>query len=87
MADITGDGRADIVGFGNDGVFTANAQSNGFFTPTRLAVTDFAFNSGWRILDNPRVLADITGDGRADIVGFGTAGVYTAVSGGDGGFF
>jgi hypothetical protein len=39
------------------------------------------------VFPTPRFVTDITGDGRADIVGFGTAGVYTAVSGGDGGFF
>jgi len=86
FADITGDHRADIVGFKNEGVFTANALGNEFLTAAHLAVTDLGFDSGWRIADHPRVLADITGDGRADIVGFGIAGVYTAVSSGDGGF-
>ena len=34
----------------------------------------------------PRFLADITGDGRADIVGFGDTGVWTALGNGDGTF-
>lgn len=88
MADITGDGRADVVGINDFGVNTANSVGNGLITPTRIGVVrDFGFNQGWRTLDNPRVFADITGDRRADIVGYGTAGVYTAVSSGDGSFF
>src|SRR6185503_8724941 len=30
---------------------------------------------------NPRFLADLTGDGRADIIGFGNAGVYVSLAG------
>lgn len=32
----------------------------------------------WRVDTHPRLLADTTGDGRADIVGFGGPGVYVA---------
>jgi hypothetical protein len=31
MADITGDSRADIVGFGDAGVYVSRAQANGTF--------------------------------------------------------
>jgi hypothetical protein len=87
VADITGDGRGDIVGFGADGGWTALSNGDGTFGPLRLAVDDFAYNAGgWRIGRHPRFLADITGDGRADIVGFGGAGVYVALSNGDGSF-
>ena len=34
----------------------------------------------------PRELADFNGDGKADIVGFGGAGVYVALATGDGDF-
>ena len=38
---------------------------------------NFAYNAGgWRVDRHPRFLADLTGDGRADIVGFGDAGVW-----------
>jgi hypothetical protein len=39
-----------------------------------------------RVGKHPRFLADLTGNGRADIVGFGDAGVWTALSNGDGTF-
>jgi hypothetical protein len=86
VTDVTGDGRADVVGFGNAGVYTALGQSNGTFGPTQFVVSDLGYDEGWRIPNNPRFVADITGDGRPDIVGFGNAGVYTAIGGGDGSF-
>ena len=87
LADITGDGRADIVGFGDTGVWTALSNGDGTFQPPRVVLADFCLQAGgWRVDRHPRFLADITGDGRADIVGFGDAGVWTALSNGDGTF-
>jgi hypothetical protein len=86
VADITGDGRADIVGFGNAGVYTAVANGGYKFGPAQFVVAGLGYNQFWRMDQHIRSLADITGDGRADIVAFGDAGVYTAVSNGDGTF-
>ncbi|MFI2711487.1 FG-GAP repeat domain-containing protein, partial [Micromonospora sp. NPDC018662] len=82
----TGDGRADIVGFGDDGVWVALNQGDGTFAEPRFVLADLGFNAGWRVDKHVRLLADLTGDGRADIVGFGDAGVYVARSQGDGTF-
>ena len=44
-------------------------------------ITNFGYNAGgWRVDQHPRFLADTTGDGRVDIVGFGNAGVYVSRS-------
>ena len=86
LADITGDGKADIVGFGEAGVFVALSNGDGTFQPPRFVIADFGVRSGWRVENHPRFLADITGDGKADIVGFGEAGVFVASSKGDGTF-
>ena len=87
MADTTGDGRADIVGFGNAGVYVSKAQADGSYGPVQLVVTNFGFNAGgWRVDQHPRFLADTTGDGRADIVGFGNAGVYVSRAQADGSY-
>ena len=86
-ADLTGDGRADIVGFGNAGVYVALNNGNGTFQPIRRVIDNFAYNAGgWRVEKHPRFLADLTGDGRADIVGFGYRGVYIALNNGNGTF-
>lgn len=87
MADVTGDGRADIIGFGNAGVYVSVAQANGTYAAPVLGVNNFGYNAGgWRVNMHPRFMADTTGDGRADVVGFGNAGVYVATSRGDGTF-
>jgi hypothetical protein len=87
LADVTGNGRADIVGFGDAGVYVARNNGDGTFQPAQLVVNNFGFSAGgWRVDSHPRMLADLTGDGRADIVGFGDAGVYVARNNGDGTF-
>jgi hypothetical protein len=89
LADTTGDGRADIVGFGNAGVWVSRAQADGSFTAPQLVVNNFGYDAvagGWRVDRHPRFLADTTGDGRADIVGFGNAGVWVSRAQADGSF-
>ena len=81
LADLTGDGRADIVGFGYVGVRVSLNNGNGTFQAPQLVVANFGYDAGgWRIDRHPRFLADLTGDGRADIVGFGNDGVWVALN-------
>ncbi|MGH3566763.1 MAG: FG-GAP repeat domain-containing protein, partial [Pseudonocardia sp.] len=87
LADVTGDGRADIVGFGDAGVWVSLNNGDGTFQAPRLVVANFAVEAGgWRVDRHPRFLADLTGDGGADIVGFGDAGVWVALNSGNGTF-
>ena len=87
LADLTGDGRADIVGFGDAGVWVSLNNGNGTFGAPQMVVGNFAYVAGgWRVEKHPRFLADLTGDGRADIVGFGDAGVWVALNDGHGVF-
>jgi len=81
LADVDGDGRADIVGFGLAGTFVANGLANGSFSAAALELANFGQNQGW-VSNNrfPRELADVNGDGRADIVGFGQNGVFAAIA-------
>jgi hypothetical protein len=68
----------DIVGFGNAGTWVSVANPSGGFDPARLVTSAFgAQSAGWSRQDAyPRVLGDFNGDGRADVVGFGNAGVW-----------
>jgi len=86
VADLTGDGKADLVGFNNDGVWTALGRGDGTFGPATLVLTNFGVNQGWQVAQHPRFVADLTGDGKADLVGFGPEGVRTALGKGDGTF-
>ncbi|WP_405502153.1 FG-GAP-like repeat-containing protein [Streptomyces niveus] len=81
LADITGDGNPDIIGFGDEGVWVSHNRGDGLFEQAQLVCRGFGYNKdagSWRVDHHPRFLADITGDGRLDIVGFGGPGVYVA---------
>jgi hypothetical protein len=85
LADINGDGRADIVGFGSQGVYYALGQANGTFGPITSAINSFGFDpsaaDGWTSQTlYPRLVGDVTGNGKADIVGFGANGVFVSTS-------
>ena len=86
VTDVTGDGKADIIGFGDAGVWTALGNGDGTFQTPTLALTDFGYSQGWRVDQHPRFVVDLTGDGRADIVGYGEAGIWVALGNGDGTF-
>ncbi|OYY75056.1 MAG: hypothetical protein B7Y43_19165, partial [Sphingomonas sp. 28-62-20] len=70
VADVNGDGFADIVGFGQAGTFVSYGQRDGSFSAVTFASANFGANQGWTS-DNAfrRELIDVNRDGRADIVG------------------
>ncbi|AWI28189.1 FG-GAP-like repeat-containing protein [Streptomyces tirandamycinicus] len=81
LADVTGDGTPDIVGFGDEGVWVSHHLGDGRFEQAQLVCRGFGYGDAagaWRVDRHPRFLADLTGDGRVDIVGFGGPGVYVA---------
>jgi hypothetical protein len=83
LADVDGDGRADVVGFGDYGVRVALSTGTGF-APSAQWIGDFSYvTDGWRVDKHPRMLVDMNNDGKADIVGFGHAGAVVALSAGN----
>ncbi|KAJ2917993.1 hypothetical protein MD484_g2451, partial [Candolleomyces efflorescens] len=86
LGDVTGNGLPDIVAFGEDDVFVAINNGDGTFRPLNPVTKGFTVSNGWRIDSHPRFLADLTGNGCVDIIGFGNAGVLVSLNNGDGTF-
>ena len=88
VADTTGDRAADIVGFGEGGVWISTNNGNNTFTdPPTMVLPDFSYSAGgWRTERHIRFIADIRNIGRCDIVGFGDAGVLVSSNNGNGNF-
>ncbi len=83
LGDVTGDGSADIVAFGNGGVYVATATGGGNFSSATIKLAGFNPSNGWTNDDQfHRELADLNNDGFADIVGFGNPGVLVAIDNG-----
>jgi len=86
IADLTGDKRGDIIGFSDTGVYVSYNNGDGTFQPPKLVLENFSAAQGWEGSKYPRFVVDVTGDGRADIIGFGERGVHVAFNDGKGGF-
>jgi hypothetical protein len=83
LADVNGDCMADIVGFGKSATYVSLSTGKLFQQPVEFTKEFTKDNGGWKnYIDLPRILADVNGDGKADIIGFGVRATYVALSNG-----
>lgn len=77
LADVNGDGKDDIVGFGNIGTVVSLSTGSSF---SKIEYTPHfgkdAAAGGWILNDHPRLVSDMDGDGRCELIGFGQYNVY-----------
>jgi RHS repeat-associated protein len=87
LADINGDGKADLCFRQVSGIVCELSTGSGFGSPF-WATSDFSDAMGWnQIYYYPSLrLADVNGDGKPDLCGRGLAGVYCALNQGNGTF-
>lgn len=81
LGDVNGDQKDDVVGFASGGVIVSLSGATGGGSPAYWSVS---FNSagGWQE-DWPRLLADVNGDRKSDIVGYVPGGVVVSLSTGE----
>ena len=82
LADVNGDGLADVVGFGGNQVYVSLSTGKEFL-PLEVWVNGYGYNlngGNWKLDRHLRLLADVNGDGMSDIIGFKDDGVYVSLS-------
>ena len=83
IGDVDGDGYDDdVVGFAASIVLVTQSDGTTFGTPTGWT-TNFTESEGWSVNLHLRMLADVNGDGKDDIVGFASEGVRVGISTGN----
>ncbi|MFI7582156.1 hypothetical protein ACH9D3_17340, partial [Kocuria sp. M4R5S9] len=62
---------ADVVGLGDRGTYFSFSGPGETMSAAWLGFEEFGHHQGWRVERHPRALADVSGDGIPDVVGFG----------------
>ncbi|MEC7183667.1 MAG: FG-GAP-like repeat-containing protein, partial [Bdellovibrionota bacterium] len=70
--DLNGDGMADLIGFSNDGHIVVRYATGTGFGPLHSVSSSGTFTGkkGWTGENNPRMFADVNGDGLPDLIGY-----------------
>lgn len=81
VRDVNNDGKADMIGFGNDGVYVSLSNGSTFGAPQMWLKCDFIYDTHQDHGD-PNPVRDVNNDGKADLIGFWLNEVSVALSNG-----
>jgi hypothetical protein len=79
LGDLNGDGLADACGRAPEGIVCALATGNGYLAPS-IWLPEMSDAAGWARYGATIALADVNGDGRADVCGSGPDGPVCALA-------
>jgi hypothetical protein len=81
VRDVNNDGKADMIGFGNDAVYVSLSNGSVFGAPKMWLKCDFIYDAHQDHID-PNPVRDVNNDGKADLIGFNGNVVSVALSNG-----
>ena len=82
IADVNGDGMADIVARGNRGIYVALSKGQSFAPSVLWDSVNYRDDNGWlpEYYSTTLQCGDVDGDGKADLVARGRLGIYLSLS-------
>lgn len=80
IGDVNGDQREDLVIFGENFVWVALGRADGSFAPFQKTLEQFTHKYNWETQKHIRLLGDVNGDGRKDIIGFLDNNIFVALA-------
>lgn len=82
IGDFNGDGKDDVIGFGQSQTVVGLSNGSSFSTSGFSATSAFTSSQGYTAANHPRMIGDFNGDGKDDVIGFGHAAVAVGLSNG-----
>ncbi|MGF1722500.1 FG-GAP-like repeat-containing protein [Vibrio kyushuensis] len=82
VGDVNGNGKSELIALTTDGVYVSESKGNKF-GEMLLWGDDFSTDNGWNASIHDFIAVDVNGNGLTDLAAFGDDGLYVAFSDGE----